>query len=65
MKNKYTIIAIMGKSGSGKDTLCKALFKEPAFLDANLIVSCTTRPIRDYETDGIDYHFLTTEEFTN
>ena len=65
MKNKYTIIAIMGKAGSGKDTLCKALLQEPEFAGANPIVSCTTRPIRDYETDGIDYHFLTVEDFTN
>ena len=59
--NKYTIIAIMGKAGSGKDTLCKALLNEPEFLTARPIVSCTTRPIRDYEKDGIDYHFLTVE----
>ena len=62
---KYTIIAIMGKAGSGKDTLCKALLNEPEFLEAKPIVSCTTRPIRDYEKDGVDYHFLTNEEFTD
>ena len=62
---KYTIIAIMGKAGSGKDTLCRALLKEPEFKDAQPIISCTTRPIRDNETDGIDYHFLSVEEFTN
>ena len=65
MKDNYTIIAIMGKAGSGKDTLCKALLKEPAFLNAKPIVSCTTRPIRDNEIDGKDYHFITTEQFTN
>lgn len=65
MKDKYTIIAIMGKAGSGKDTLCKALLDEPEFFGAAPIVSCTTRPIRDYEHNGIDYHFLTNEEFTN
>ena len=65
MKDKYTIIAIMGKAGSGKDTLCKALLKEPTFIGASPIISCTTRPIRDYEKDGVDYHFLTNEEFTN
>jgi len=31
---KYTIIAIMGKAGSGKDTLCRALLKEPEFKTA-------------------------------
>ena len=65
MTNKYTIIAIMGKAGSGKDTLCRALLEEPEFKYAKPIISCTTRPIRDNEKDGIDYHFLTNEEFTN
>ena len=63
--NKYKIIAIMGKAGSGKDTLCKAMLKQPEFIDAQMIVSCTTRPIRDYEQNGIDYHFLTIEQFTD
>lgn len=62
---KYTIIAIMGKAGSGKDTLCRALLKEPEFKTAKPIISCTTRPIRENETDGIDYHFLSVEHFTN
>jgi guanylate kinase len=62
---KYTIIAIMGKSGAGKDSLCHALLKEPQFKDAKPIISCTTRPIRDNEQNGIDYHFLTNEQFTD
>ena len=65
MKDKYTIIAIMGKAGSGKDTLCRALLEQPEFLGAQPIVSCTTRPIRDNEQDGVNYHFLTNEQFTN
>ena len=62
---KYKIIAIMGKAGSGKDTLCQALLDQPEFLGAQPIVSCTTRPIRDNEQDGVNYHFLTNEQFTN
>ena len=65
MKIKYQIIAIMGKAGSGKDTLLNTLMKEEIFKDAYKIISCTTRPIREYEEDGVDYHFLTTTEFTN
>ena len=65
MDNIYTIIALMGKAGSGKDTIMRALLKQPAFKDAVPIISCTTRPIRDNEKDGIDYHFLTKEQFTN
>ena len=62
--NNYDVIAIMGKAGSGKDTLCRTLLKEPIFHDAVPIVSCTTRPIRENECDGINYYFLTMEEFT-
>lgn len=63
--DKYKIIAIMGKAGSGKDTLLKTLLQTSPFNMANPIISCTTRPIRDYEKDGVDYHFLTNEQFTN
>lgn len=63
--NKYQIIAIMGKAGSGKDTLMKTLLEEPTFLDAKPIISCTTRPIRDNEIDGVNYHYLTKEQFTD
>ena len=62
--NHYNIIAIMGKAGSGKDLLCRTLLKEPEFEDAVPIISCTTRPIRDNECNGINYHFLTVDEFT-
>ena len=65
MNNKYTIIALMGKAGSGKDTIMKALLKQPAFQKAASIISCTTRPMREYEKDGVDYHFLTKEQFTD
>lgn len=65
MDKVYTIIALMGKAGSGKDTIMRALLKQPAFKDAVPIISCTTRPIRENEKDGIDYHFLTKEQFTN
>ena len=65
MNTKYTIIALMGKAGSGKDTILHALLKQPVFKNAAPIVSCTTRPMRENEKDGIDYHFLTQSEFTD
>jgi guanylate kinase len=53
------MIVLIGKSGSGKDTILKEL-KKYGF---NAIVSYTTRPKRHYEVDGVDYHFITEEEF--
>ena len=54
------IIAFFGPSSSGKDTLAKILSKRS---DVNEIISCTTRPKRDYEKEGIDYYFISTAEF--
>lgn len=60
MENKYKVLALFGKSGAGKDTIQKWL---TANYNMNGIISCTTRPPRDYERDGIHYHFLSNEEF--
>ena len=58
--NKIRVIALFGQSASGKDTLAKILAKQDNISE---IVSCTTRPMRDYEREGVDYHFLTNEQF--
>ena len=59
--NKIKIVALIGKAASGKDSIAKALLeKEPS---AHGIVSCTSRPRRDYEIDGRDYHFMEPEDF--
>lgn len=58
---KIKILALFGPSGSGKDTLVKILTKQD---NINEIISCTTRPMREYEQDGVDYHFLTVQEFS-
>lgn len=60
MDNKIKIFVLVGKSASGKDTLAKALCSEN---DLNMCVSSTSRPIRVNEVQGVDYNFLTTEEF--
>ena len=52
---------ITGPSGVGKGTLIRALRERVPEL--GLSVSATTRPPRPGETDGVDYHFLTDDEF--
>ena len=63
MNNEYNIIAIMGSAGSGKDSFLNAIFKNKLIPNAKPIISCTTRPIREHEQDGVNYHYLTNEEF--
>ena len=58
---KYKIVAIIGKAGSGKDALLKNLIEHNK--NWNEIISCTTRPPRDGEKDGNQYYFLSNEEF--
>lgn len=50
------IYCIMGKSSSGKDTIYKKL-AEDADLPVKTLVPYTTRPMRDGETDGVEYYF--------
>jgi guanylate kinase len=59
----YTIVALFGQSGAGKDTLLDAIIKMDCPFQINKIITTTTRPPRDYETEGIDYHFISVEEF--
>lgn len=59
--NKYKIICLIGEAGSGKDYLLHRLLKEST--QFNEIISCTTRPIRDKEIDGVNYHYITKEQF--
>lgn len=50
------IFCIMGKSATGKDTIYKKLLQNSE-LGLRRIVSYTTRPIREGEKEGIEYHF--------
>ena len=58
----YKIVALMGKAGAGKDALLKeCLLLHPTHLHE--IISCTTRPPREGEVEGVNYYYLTDEEF--
>jgi len=54
------ILLVSGPSGSGKTTLCRRLVNEG---EAHYSISCTTRAPREGETHGVDYFFLSVEEF--
>ena len=55
------IYYMMGKSASGKDTLYKEVRERCPQLKS--VILYTTRPIRNGETDGVEYFFVTKEEF--
>lgn len=55
------LIVISGPSGSGKDTIVKEVLKTNK--DVWVSVSCTSRKPRPLEKEGIDYYFLSNEEF--
>ena len=58
---QHKLILFCGPSGSGKTTIVHHLLKK--FPMMRFSVSATTRPKRENETDDIDYHFLSPEEF--
>ena len=62
LNDRGLLIVISGPSGVGKGTVRKALFDKP---NHNLVysVSMTTRNIRPGEKDGVDYYFVSKEEF--
>jgi len=55
------LVVITGPSGAGKGTLIRRLVERRP--DLEVAVSATTRPRRDAEVDGVDYHFLSEDEF--
>ena len=62
MPSLHKIIIITAPSGAGKTSITKHLLKTfPDQLEFS--VSATTRQRREYERDGVDYHFMSVEEF--
>lgn len=60
-KERGNIIILVAPSGSGKSTMARKLLND--FDNIRFSVSATTRPPRAGEQDGVDYYFLTREEF--
>lgn len=58
---KGNLIVISGPSGAGKDSIVEGLMKQNK--NVSLSISATTRAPRGEEKDGINYYFLTREEF--
>jgi len=56
------LVVLSGPSGAGKSTVLRLLLGQSG-LPLVLSVSATTRPPRPGEVDGVDYHFLSAEEF--
>lgn len=63
IKSKSTgdLIVVSGPSGAGKDTIVNKVLSENK--NMKLSVSATTRKMRDNEVDGVDYYFITKEDF--
>lgn len=54
------MIVLVGESASGKSSIEKYLVDNYKY---NKIISYTTRPPRSGEVDGVDYHFISVEQF--
>ncbi|MBR1401908.1 MAG: guanylate kinase [Prevotella sp.] len=61
MKGK--MIVVSAPSGSGKSTIINWLMQEHPELNLNFSISCTSRAPRGTEQNGVEYFFLTPEEF--
>ena len=57
------MIIVSAPSGSGKSTIVNWLMKEHPELYLNFSISCTSRAPRGTEQNGVEYFFLTPEEF--
>lgn len=55
------LLIISGPSGVGKTTITRAVERSTA--GSVFSVSATTRPITEADVDGVDYHFITKEQF--
>ena len=60
-KSKGLLIVMSGPSGAGKGTICSRLLED--MKDTKLSISMTSRDPREKEENGVDYYFISKEEF--
>ena len=60
---KGRLIIVSAPSGSGKSTIINWLMQQHPELNLSFSISCTSRQQRGTEQDGVEYFFLTPEEF--
>ena len=60
---KGKLLIFCAPSGSGKSTLVQWLMKEHPELNLRFSISCTTRQPRGTEQNGVEYFFITPDEF--
>lgn len=60
-KASNRIIVLVGRSAAGKDTVANALSHK--YPELKRAISTTSRPIRSGEKNGVDYYFISKEEF--
>lgn len=60
---KGRLLIFSAPSGSGKSTIVQWLMKEHPELNLHFSISCTTRAPRGTEQNGVEYFFLTPDEF--
>ena len=60
---KGRLIIVSAPSGSGKSTIINWLMQHHPELNLSFSISCTSRQPRGTEQDGVEYFFLTPEEF--
>src|SRR5438270_8864630 len=61
LQRRGILFVVSGPSGVGKDTVLRAYAADPCA--PARCVTTTTRPRRPGERDGVDYHFLSREQF--
>ena len=62
-QKKGKLLIFSAPSGSGKSTIINWLMQEHPELNMHFSISCTSRPPRGQEQNGVEYFFLTPEKF--